>query len=500
MALLFLPLAAGMALLAWLPGIHLVALLLNMRLQGWLLMAQFWAALTRPKPPPTREVVPDDWFVSIQVPACNEPPEVLAATLRSLAGLSWPNYEVLVIDNNTCDEGLWRPIEALCAELGPRFRFFHVDRLAGAKAGALNWVRHHMNRRATHVLVVDADYQLQPDALERGLRHFTEITVGLVQFPQSYRNEGPANAGLALEYRHFFSSFMHLANQRDCVPATGTLCFFSTRALREMGDWDTQVVTEDAELGLRLTLAGWRCVYVDELIGHGLLPHDLESLKKQRWRWAFGNAQILKANWKRILFHPRLTWRQKTGFLTHLTAWFNFNLLPSLSLLVLAMLAALDRLTPLQVYLIVLSGFTLLVFALVKLAIFFLCLRRERYPLPAIGSAYLTHLGLGLIFATSWIKCLCNGRSQFVRTDKFLRQGITSRVRHLAIELLFGLAMLLSAAVLAGEGFLLGPVGALAMVVARFAILWVNRQVGATRRITESMAGSAVAVELAPAA
>ncbi len=59
--------------------------------------------------------------VSIHVPAYNEPPDMLIETLDSLAALDYPDFEVLVIDNNTRDESVWRPVEAHCARLGAAF-------------------------------------------------------------------------------------------------------------------------------------------------------------------------------------------------------------------------------------------------------------------------------------------------------------------------------------------------------------------------------------------
>src|SRR5690606_789518 len=77
--------------------------------------------------------------ISIHVPAYNEPPEMLIRTLNALSRLNYPDFEVIVVDNNTRDEAVWRPVEAHCAKLGERFRFFHVSPLAGFKAGALNF-------------------------------------------------------------------------------------------------------------------------------------------------------------------------------------------------------------------------------------------------------------------------------------------------------------------------------------------------------------------------
>ena len=70
--------------------------------------------------------------VSIHVPAYNEPPDMLIETLDALARLDYPDYEVLVIDNNTRDEAVWRPVEAHCRALGSRFRFFHYMEIGRA--------------------------------------------------------------------------------------------------------------------------------------------------------------------------------------------------------------------------------------------------------------------------------------------------------------------------------------------------------------------------------
>src|ERR1700740_2370057 len=96
--------------------------------------------------------------VSIHVPAYNEPPAMLIETLDALARLDYPDFEVLVIDNNTRDESVWRPVEAHCAQLGARFRFFHVAPLAGFKAGALNYALDRTAPDAEIIAVIDSDY------------------------------------------------------------------------------------------------------------------------------------------------------------------------------------------------------------------------------------------------------------------------------------------------------------------------------------------------------
>ncbi len=50
--------------------------------------------------------------VSIHVPCYNEPPHMVIETLDYLSRLDYDNFEVLVLDNNTKDEAVWRPLEA----------------------------------------------------------------------------------------------------------------------------------------------------------------------------------------------------------------------------------------------------------------------------------------------------------------------------------------------------------------------------------------------------
>jgi cellulose synthase/poly-beta-1,6-N-acetylglucosamine synthase-like glycosyltransferase len=167
----------------------------------------------------------------------------------------------LVIDNNTTDPQLWRPVEEFCRELGPRFRFFHVENLKGFKAGALNYVRRFMDPRAEFIFVVDADYVVEPKCLRRALAFWTDPKIGLIQFPQDYRNIGNGNWGVALDFKHYFAAYMNMANRLECVPSTGTLSLINVDALRAVDGFSEQMITEDADIGFRLALQGYKSIY-----------------------------------------------------------------------------------------------------------------------------------------------------------------------------------------------------------------------------------------------
>jgi exo-beta-1,3-glucanase (GH17 family)/cellulose synthase/poly-beta-1,6-N-acetylglucosamine synthase-like glycosyltransferase len=240
--------------------------------------------------------------VSIHVPAYNEPPAMLIETLDALARLDYPDFEVLVIDNNTPDESVWRPVEAHCATLGPRFRFFHVAPLAGFKAGALNYALERTAPDTEIVAVIDSDYVVASSWLRELTPAFQDQRIALVQAPQDYRDatESAFKAMCYAEYRGFFHIGMITRNERNAIIQHGTMTMVRRRQLDQCR-WAEWCITEDAELGLRIFEAGYDASYVPESYGRGLMPDTFIDFKKQRFRWAYGAMQILKAH-ARTLF------------------------------------------------------------------------------------------------------------------------------------------------------------------------------------------------------
>jgi len=120
------------------------------------------------------------------VPSYNEPPSMVIETLDALARLDYDNFEVVVLDNNTPDPETWKPVEAHCAALGPRFRFYHFDGVQGFKAGALNLALELTGADVKYIAVIDSDYRVEPNWLRLTLPYFAERGIALVQGPQDY--------------------------------------------------------------------------------------------------------------------------------------------------------------------------------------------------------------------------------------------------------------------------------------------------------------------------
>src|SRR5260370_14622365 len=144
--------------------------------------------------------------VSIHAPAHREPPEMLKATLDAVARIHYPNFERIVVINNTPDPAFWRPIEDHCRALGERFKFINEDNLSGYKAGALRLAFSHTAADAEIIGVIDADYVVRPDWLKDLVPGFADPKVGMVQAPQDHRDGDRTAMHHAMngEYSAFF--------------------------------------------------------------------------------------------------------------------------------------------------------------------------------------------------------------------------------------------------------------------------------------------------------
>ncbi len=266
-----------------------------------------------------REDVGSDYApkVSIHIPAYMEPPDMLTATLNAVARLDYPNFECVVVINNTPDPAFWRPVEERCRELGARFKFINAEKIEGFKAGALRLALTHTAPDAEIIGVIDADYTVSPDWLRDLVPAFADPRVGLVQAPQDHRDgdKTAMHAAMNGEYAGFFDIGMVQRNEANAIIAHGTMCLIRRAAIESAGGWSSDTICEDTDLGLSILEQGWLTHYTNHRYGHGLLPDSFEAFKKQRHRWAYGGFQIVRKHWRRFLPGvTRLSPEQKRQF------------------------------------------------------------------------------------------------------------------------------------------------------------------------------------------
>jgi cellulose synthase/poly-beta-1,6-N-acetylglucosamine synthase-like glycosyltransferase len=383
-------------------------------------------------------------FVSIHVPAHAEPPDMVIETLKKLKALDYPNYEVILIDDNTPDELIWMPVRE--AALGLGFKFKHVMDRPGFKAGALNEALAMTDPGAELVAVIDSDYQVSPDFLSSVTPYFKDPGLAFIQTPQDYRDfdpKDPFEGGMYLGYEFFFQTSMKSRNERNGIIFAGTMGIIRKKALLEIGGWNENSVTEDAELSLRLLSNGYRSYFLDRTFGHGLMPTNLDSYKKQIFRWCIGGVQILKKNiWNLMPFsRSKLDIRQKFEYLYGFWGW--TGSVVTLFFAILAILGAVAHLLEIKA-LLYFIGPEMLLIAISYLLIYqtrFIWSFRQLMGCTTIQAltGYIAVNSLTLPIAKACLKGLITDKAFFNRTPKEAVTG-PSFIRQARTEFLIALA------------------------------------------------------------
>jgi hypothetical protein len=405
--------------------------------------------LCTPSPDLELPPLPARWpVVCLQVPTYNEPPELVVETIRSLVGLDYPALRIQVIDNNTTDGALWRPVEVECARLladGRQVEFVHLPEWPGYKAGALNWGLAHLAPDVEIVGIVDADYIVEPDWLRSTVPHFSDAAVAFVQTPQDYRawETSAFYRACYVGFAYFFKVGMVSRARRNSIIFAGTMGLVRRSVLADIGGWDGRIITEDAEASLRIFAAGHRAVYVAKAFGQGIMPLTYEGLRKQRYRWAFGGIQILRRHWRALLLPGSgLSLGQRYDHLIGGLWWFNDALTLGFAAFVAA--AGLGAVAGRPFVVQRLSGIGLVLpiaFIALNLLRYLWALRATTGASPALALAALrVNLSLSWVIALACLRGLTQERGVFLRTPKFRGAAAIREIRLVWVETAIAIA------------------------------------------------------------
>jgi cellulose synthase (UDP-forming) len=261
-----------------------------------------YAALAAPEPrsaPVARHVA----IFTTSTPG--EPLAMFERTLAACARIRQPHATYLLDDTRN-----------------PRFRelaerhgavWLELLDVPGAKAGKIN--RALALTREPFILVLDPDHIPFPEFFDNILGHFDDDRVGFVQVSQAYYNQSRSftAAGAAEQtYAFYGPGQMGLYGHGACV-AIGANCTFRRAALESIGGHGIGLA-EDLVTAIRLHAAGWRSVYVPEVVSRGLVPEDLGSFYRQQLKWARGVYEVAFTELPKLAL--RLTWRQRLSYLT----------------------------------------------------------------------------------------------------------------------------------------------------------------------------------------
>ena len=254
----------------------------------------------RPDRPEIRGSLPG---VTVLIPAHNEE-SVIVQTMNSVLESDYPDLHIIIVNDGSTD----KTGELLDAHFSrePRVRIIHqVNR---GKAAALNVA---MSQAETEIVVtIDADTEIEPDAIRKLVRHFVDPTVGAVAGNVKVGNRSRwLTRWQALEYitsQNMEKRAFDLLNCITVVP--GALGAWRKQAIEAAGGITADTVAEDADLTIAIRRLGWRISYDEEAFAWTEAPETPGQLIRQRFRWTFGTLQSF---WK----HSSTLFRLKYGTL-----------------------------------------------------------------------------------------------------------------------------------------------------------------------------------------
>jgi cellulose synthase/poly-beta-1,6-N-acetylglucosamine synthase-like glycosyltransferase/spore germination protein YaaH/peptidoglycan/xylan/chitin deacetylase (PgdA/CDA1 family) len=243
-----------------------------------------------PEPPPG---------VTVLIPAYNEE-SVIVQTVESVVLSDLDDIRVIVVDDGSSD----RTLELLESNFDKNKNVQIIHQVNRGKAAALNNALSHA--KTEFVVTIDADTEIEPDAIRKLLRHFSDPKVGAVAGNVKVGNRSRwLTRWQALEYitsQNMEKRAFDLLNCITVVP--GALGAWRREAIEAVGGITADTVAEDADLTIAIRRLGWRVTYDEEAIAWTEAPETPGQLIRQRFRWTFGTLQSF---WKHsdTLFRPK---------------------------------------------------------------------------------------------------------------------------------------------------------------------------------------------------
>jgi cellulose synthase (UDP-forming) len=235
-----------------------------------------------------------DWpAVDIFICSYNEPLEVIERSIVPALAIDYPNYTLWVCDDTRRD---W--LKHYCAEVGANY-ITRPDNV-GAKAGNLNNALAYTAglTNAPLILVLDADFAVQPEILRRTVGLFRDERAGVVQTPQFFFNADPIQHNLMAsdswvdDQRIFFDVFQPAKDAWGCAFCVGTSFLVRRDLVTQAGGFPDGAICEDINLTYTLMRQGYATHWLNERLSAGLSAEGLPEYISQRTRWCLGTIQV----------------------------------------------------------------------------------------------------------------------------------------------------------------------------------------------------------------
>jgi poly-beta-1,6 N-acetyl-D-glucosamine synthase len=251
--------------------------------------------------------------VTIIVPAYNEEAGI-GRTLDALVEVDYPNKEVLVVDDGSKDRTY--AIASSYVKKAPPGRFSVIRKENGGKASAINTALRFA--KGEIIVIIDADAIVARDTLKELVKQFSDDEDGdiaaIAGNPKVLNRKKFWSKLQVLEYAIGISLFKRAYALFGVVMVVpGGLGAFRKKYLIESGLYDSDTLTEDFDITIKVLKTGKKVVMASRALSFSEVPETLRDLYKQRMRWQGGNLQTLIKH-KDILTNSRYGMLYKYGY------------------------------------------------------------------------------------------------------------------------------------------------------------------------------------------
>jgi cellulose synthase/poly-beta-1,6-N-acetylglucosamine synthase-like glycosyltransferase len=247
---------------------------------------------------------------TVLLPARHEE-KVIYETIRSVGAANYPAklLEIVVITADD-DQATMAEVRRAIADLPDAD--VRLETFAGEPINKPRGLNVGYARSSNRVVTIfDAEDDIHPDIFNVVNTVMLREKVGIVQAGVQLMNFRDHWYGIhnCLEYFFWFKSRLHFHAQVGMIPLGGNTVFLRRELVQRAGGWDEACLTEDADIGIRLSTLSEpiRVVYDAAFVTREETPDTIGSLVRQRTRWSQGFIQVLrKGDWLRL---PRLRQR-----------------------------------------------------------------------------------------------------------------------------------------------------------------------------------------------
>lgn len=276
----------------------LLAFLAQFAIAGYFLYLVYWLFAQPAAGSAVRDLPADLPHVLVQIPVFNEP-TVVERALVAAAALEWPREKLsiqLLDDSTDITPDIAGHVARRLEREGVAIDHIRRTDRRGFKAGAL--AAGLARSEAPYVAVFDADFVPPPGWLRGAMAALlAEPKAAFVQTRIEWGNGARTwltRAQRLMQDAHFAVEQDVRARRGVPFQFNGTGGIWRRAAVEEAGGWSHDTLSEDLDLVLRTSLAGWHGVFLMEPHVVGELPERLDSYSHQQSRWSKGFVQVAR--------------------------------------------------------------------------------------------------------------------------------------------------------------------------------------------------------------